>query len=94
MCDSCFNQEIKSFASQRDFESFDLSLTKKLANEKTIEHVKFVTISEIQIDNRDYEKVGYTVFKCLKCGQLWGLHDPDQADRGFFIRLPPAWPSL
>ena len=36
MCDKCFNDEIKSFPTQEDFEKFDLELTKKIANDKSI----------------------------------------------------------
>src|SRR6187402_1024574 len=87
MCDSCFNSEIKSFETYKDFEEFDFILIKKIFNEKTIKQIEFIKTSEIQIDPRDYEDVGYNVYECLKCEQLWGLHEPDQADRGFFIRL-------
>ena len=42
MCDKCFNTEIKSFPTQTDFEEFDLVLTKKIANDKSIKMGKFV----------------------------------------------------
>ncbi len=86
MCDSCFNAEIKSFESE-EFKNFDLKLTNKLGTEKTIKYVKFVKTSEIQIDTRDYEDVGYDVYECIKCGQLWGLQYPTQTELGSFIRL-------
>ena len=87
MCDKCFNNEIESFPSQTDYIDFDLILTKKLANEKTVKHIRFVKTSEIQIDTRDYEDLGYNVYECTHCGQLWGLRDPDNSDRGYFKKI-------
>lgn len=87
MCDKCFHNDITSFPTQTDFLDFDLVLTKKLGNEKTLRQIKFVKTSEIQIDNRDYEDVGYIVYECLNCGQIWALHDPDYSDRGYFKKV-------
>jgi hypothetical protein len=87
MCDKCFNSEISSFATAKEYLDFDLLLSKKLANEKTVKHVRLVKTSEIQIDTRDYEDLGYNVYECIICGQLWGLHDPDNADRGYFKKI-------
>ena len=87
MCNRCFNNEIESFLTQKDYFDFDLLLTKKLGNDKTVEYVRFVKTSEIQIDKRDYEDLGYHVYKCVYCGQLWGLRDPDNADRGYFKKI-------
>lgn len=87
MCDACFNYEIKSFPTQKDFLDFDLILTKKLANDKTIKMLNFVETSTKYIGKGDYESFGYQIFECTKCGQLWGFRDADNADRGFFKKL-------
>lgn len=79
MCDKCFNAEIKSFPTQADFEEFDLVLTKKIANDKSIKMGKFV--------NTAWKDVGYQIYECLVCGQLWKLSTPDYSDRGYFMRL-------
>lgn len=79
MCDKCFNDEIKSFPSQADFEEFDLVLTKKIANDKNIKMGKlFDTASK---------DIGYQVYECVVCGQLWKLSIPDYSYRGYFLRL-------
>lgn len=79
MCDKCFITEIKSFPSQQDFEMFDLELTKKIANEKSIKMKEFV--------NTAWKDVGYQVYECILCGQLWKLLTPDYSNRGYFLRL-------
>jgi len=65
MCDKCFNEEIKSFPTQEDFEKFDLELTKKIANDKNIKIGKFV--------NTAWKDMGYQIYECIACGQLWKL---------------------
>lgn len=79
MCDKCFNTEIKSFPTQADFEVFDLVLTKKIANDKSIKMGNFV--------NTAWKDIGYQIYECLMCGQLWKLSTPDYSDRGYFLRL-------
>lgn len=78
--------EIDSFSTEKDYLDFDLILTKKLFNEKIIRHVSFVKTGELKIDSRDYEDIGYQLYECTECGQLWALRDPDHSNRGFFIR--------
>ncbi len=80
MCDECFNDEIKSFRKQTDFEEFDLELTKKIANDRSIRMGKFV--------NTAWKDIGYQIYECLSCGQFWKLSTPDHSDRGYFLRLP------
>jgi hypothetical protein len=87
MCDKCFNNEIESFPTEKDYLDFDLILTKKLANEKTVKHIQFVKTLEKQIDSRDYEVSGYNVYECIYCGQLWALRDRDNSDRGYFKKV-------
>ncbi len=53
MCDQCFNDEIKSFSTQEDFEKFDLELTKKIANDKSIKMGEFV--------NTTWKDIGYQI---------------------------------
>jgi hypothetical protein len=79
MCNKCFDTEIKSFPTQADFEQFDLELTKKIANEKSIKMREFV--------NTAWKDIGYQIYECLGCGQLWKLSKPDYSDRGYFLRL-------
>lgn len=79
MCDKCFITEIKSFPSQQDFEMFDLELAKKIANEKSIKMKEFV--------NTAWKDVGYQVYECMVCRQLWKLSTPDYSNRGYFLRL-------
>ena len=79
MCDKCFNAEIKSFPTSKDFEEFDLELLKKIANDKSIKMNEFV--------NTAWKDIGYQIYECLVCGQLWKLSTPDLAYRGFFLRL-------
>ncbi|RYG08877.1 MAG: hypothetical protein EOO07_24845 [Chitinophagaceae bacterium] len=87
MCDKCFHSEFHSFPTEKNYLDFDLVLTKKLANEKTIKHKRFVKTGEVQIDTRDAEHIGYNVYECLNCGQHWALRDPDLADRGYFKKV-------
>jgi hypothetical protein len=79
MCDMCFNAEIKSFLTQSDFEEFDLVLIKKIANDKSIKMREFVSTA--------WKDIGYQIYECLYCGQLWKLSKPDYSDRGYFLRL-------
>ncbi len=58
MCDKCFNNEIESFPTEKDYIDFDFMFTKKLVNEKSMKQLLFVKTSEIQIDTRDYEDIG------------------------------------
>ena len=79
MCDKCFDEEIKSFPTQKDFEEFDLVLTKKIANDKNIRMGEFV--------NTAWKDIGYQINECLICGQFWKLSAPDYSIRGYFLRL-------
>lgn len=62
MCNKCFETEIKSFLTQTEFEEFDLLLTKKIANDKSIKMRVFV--------NTAWKDIGYQIYECLVCGQL------------------------
>ncbi len=79
MCDKCFNEEIKSFSTQIDFEEFDLVLTKKIANDKSIKVRDFITTA--------YKDIGYQLYECIICGQLWKLYTPDYSNRGYFLKF-------
>jgi hypothetical protein len=79
MCEKCFNEEIKSFLTQESFEEFDLVLTKKIANDKSIKMGEFV--------NTAWKDIGYQIYECLACGQRWKLSTPDNSFRGFFLGL-------
>jgi hypothetical protein len=77
MCDKCFNIEIKSFPTLKIYEEFDLVLTKKMANEKSIRSKDYAV----------WKDVGYQVYECLACGQLWKHSTPDSYNGGYFLRL-------
>ena len=79
MCDKCFNSEIKSFPTQKDFITFDLVLLMKIANDKSIKMKENVLTA--------WKDQGYSVYECVVCGQLWKLSQPDYANRGYFLRL-------
>ena len=87
MCKDCFTIEIKSFLTEDEYWNFDLTLTKKIVNEKTMKLVAFVKTSEAKIDNRDYENIGYNVYKCVICGQLWRHQLRNFSDLGYFTRV-------
>lgn len=77
MCEKCFNTEIQYFETPADFEEFDLLLTKKIGNEKSIQMGEFV--------NTAWKDIGYQIFKCVACGQLWKLLKPGYSERGYFL---------
>jgi hypothetical protein len=79
MCNKCFNVEIKVFATYADFDQFDLELTKKMANDKSVIMTEFVKTSR--------EDRGYQIYESPCCGQLWKLSEPDYSYRGYFPRL-------
>ncbi len=79
MCDKCFKTEIKSFPTEADFEEFDLVLTKKIANDQSIKMRQYT--------NTAWKEIGYQIYECLVCGQLWKLSTPDYSNRGYFLRL-------
>ena len=43
MCDACFNEEVVAFKSRDEYLVFDLALTQKIANEKTMRMGAFIT---------------------------------------------------
>lgn len=79
MCNDCFPAEIKSFPDERSWTSFDLSLTKKLGEGK-MKSLKFVHDGHGKDD-------GYYIYECLSCKEKWKLEDPDNARRGYFLKL-------
>ena len=79
MCDNCFNAEIKSFPTQANFEEFDLVLTKKISNDKSIVMGEFV--------NTAWKDFGYQIYECVVCGKLRKLSTPDYSDRGCCLRV-------
>jgi hypothetical protein len=78
MCDKCFDAEIVSFPTQADLDAFDLVLTKKIANDKSIKLGKFV--------NTAWKDVGYQVYECLLCGQSWKF-STSAPNGGYFLRI-------
>jgi hypothetical protein len=59
---------------------FDLELTKKLGQGK-MKNVKFVHDGKIDKDHGQY------IYECLTCGEKWKMKDPDNAFRGYFLKL-------
>lgn len=80
MCDNCFMTEIKSFPDEATWNSFDLELTKKLGQGK-MKNIKFVNDGQRDKDDGQY------IYECLTCGEKWKMKDPDNAFRGYFLKL-------
>lgn len=80
MCENCFNHEIDAFPDEKSWASFDLELTKKLAQGK-MKHAQFIHDGKLDKNN------GYYIYECLTCGEKWKMKDPDNAFRGYFLRL-------
>jgi len=80
MCTNCFMAERKSFPDDQTWTSFDLELTKKLGQGK-MKNIKFV--HDGQRDKDD----GQHIYECLTCGEKWKMKDPDNAFRGYFLKL-------
>lgn len=80
MCDNCFTTEIQSFPDAKSWTTFDLELTKKLGQGK-IKDVKFVHDGQRDKDDGQY------IYECMTCGEKWKLKDPDNAFRGYFLKL-------
>jgi hypothetical protein len=74
MCTDCFDKEYFSFPTQKDFENFDLKLTKKLSPAG----LKYVG------DDGQYNVFGYSIYKCQICQTTWWLSQPDLSWRGYF----------
>ena len=82
MCDNCFEKEISKFNSYKEFDSFDLELTKKVSTDK-------LTIIEDSPNERGVFP-NYTIYKCQSCLTTWYLSEPDHAWRGFFLKKETA----
>lgn len=80
MCDNCFISETPSFPDEKTWISFDFELTKKLGQGK-MKIIKFVNDRQREKDDGEY------IYQCLSCGENWKLRDPDNAFRGYFLKL-------
>lgn len=80
MCDNCFKSEIQSFPDEKSWITFDLELTKKLGQGK-MRDLKFVHDGQRDKDDGQY------IYECMTCGEKWKLKDPDNACRGYFLKL-------
>jgi hypothetical protein len=74
MCKDCFDKEYLSFPTLKDFEEFDLELTKKLSS---------TGLKCIGVDGQ-YNVFGYSIYKCETCKTTWWLSQPDLSWRGYF----------
>jgi hypothetical protein len=75
MCNNCFDKGYKNFETLKEFEDFDILLTKKLSKGQ-LKYIK---------DDGVYPKFGYSIYQCSECGINWWLSIPDIAWRGFFL---------
>lgn len=80
MCGNCFTIEITSFPDEKSWTAFDLQLTRKLGQGK-MKHLKFVP------DGLRDKDDGKEIYECLTCGEKWKMKDPDNAFRGYFLKL-------
>lgn len=77
MCNDCLPAEIKSFPDEKSWTGFDLNLIRKLGEGK-MKSVKFVSRSTVKMMD---------IYECLSCKEKWKLSDPDNAYRGYFLKL-------
>jgi hypothetical protein len=85
MCNDCFTSEINFFSDERTWLTFDFELTKKLSQLR----MKFV----MSVHDKHIPMGGHTIYECLTCGEKWKLNDPDNAFRGYFLKLSTAEPK-
>ena len=78
MCPDCFEKEFKSFPSEKEWQEFDLLLTKKLGSNKMIE-------IEFRADGKRDKDDGEYIYECLACREKWKLKEPDYSFRGYFL---------
>lgn len=77
MCESCFTEELRAFPDKASWDMFDLELTQKLS----LGQIKYLSFK-----NTGYKDFGYYLYECQSCGQKWRLSEPDNADRGCFLK--------
>lgn len=80
MCKTCFDKEYLNFPTQKDFEDFNVELTKKL----NLSELKYIG------DDGKYLQYGYSIYRCDNCRTTWWLNDPENAWRGFFVHEDTA----
>ena len=78
MCDDCFNEEYIKFNSDKEYNLFLKKLDTKIA--KTVLYVK----------SEKYRNDFHTIYKCIKCNEVWLLSDPDNQRRGYFLKETTA----
>ena len=69
MCPNCFENEFKSYPTERDWLEFDFSLTKKLGSNK-MRNLEFRPDGQRDKDDGEY------IYECMDCRQKWKLKDP------------------
>ncbi len=79
MCPNCFEKEFKNFPSEKEWQEFDLLLTKKLGSNR-MKQVEF------QPDGKRDKDDGEYIYECLVCGEKWKLKEPDYSFRGYFLK--------
>jgi hypothetical protein len=79
MCIECFEIEYKLFMTEKEWNTFDLLLTKKLSSNKMI-------LVNFERDCKRNKDDGEYIYQCLTCNQRWKLKDPDNAFRGYFLK--------
>jgi hypothetical protein len=80
MCENCFTEEVNSFTDLKSWNSFDLELTKRLADGK-MKELKFINDGKRDKDDGKY------IYKCLSCGEEWKLREPTDGLGGYFLKV-------
>ena len=80
MCEKCFQKEIVSFSSEKEWIDFDWELTKKLGSNK-MKSFEFIVDRNVENHLIDY------IYECCFCHQKWKLQDPDLSIRGYFLKI-------
>ncbi len=77
MCQKCYTQNIRSFPSYWDFDSFNNSLAKKIVIGTLFQYDNYL--------NSNYPKHLDGIYKCLFCGEIWFFSQPENSWRGYWI---------
>ena len=48
---------------------------------------RFWLFGIIGIGTRRKATIGYDIWQCIRCGQKWKMDEPDNAWRGFFLKI-------
>ena len=89
MCSFCFEQEIKSFITDKPYLILQEKINKKMEQNMMVfielvipKETPTIKIFGIKFITRFIPT--YDLYQCLKCNQYWMLSAPENAWRGFF----------